>query len=85
MEQLNSIINGLAETSCDAAGLHGVLAMMECVFTGDAPTESTMADAFFWLCKQVKSIEKTIDETCSELSDIKEELEGKISVNTEEA
>lgn len=77
MEQLNSIINGLAETSCDAAGLHGVLAMMHCVFTGDEPSDHTMADAFYWLCKQVEHLEKDIDATCVELSDMREVLESR--------
>lgn len=78
MEQLDNAIERLTETGMDAAGLHGVLAMMECVFTGDAPTESTMTDAFYWLCRQVKNMEKRIDKTCSELNDMKKELGAEI-------
>ena len=71
-KQIRNIIDGLTETGLDAAGLHGVLSVMECAFSGDDPTEGTLEAAFFWLCRQVKRMEKEIDSACIELAAMKE-------------
>lgn len=72
---LNTIIEDLSDTGLDATGLHGVLSMMGCLFSGDEPTEKTMVDAIFWLCNQVQRMEKDIDMACTELSQLRRELE----------
>ena len=75
MEDLNAIIDGLTTTGIDASGLHGVLSVMQCAFSGDEPTEKTMAAAFYWLCSQVERLEQSIDEACIDLNRMKKELE----------
>lgn len=75
--ELKNIGEGLSENCLDAAGLHGVMSVMECVFSGDTPSDETIAEAFFGLCRHVKRLEEGLTTACIELSRVQTELEKK--------